>query len=181
MDAIDHFAHDHRRLEQLMRDYRAATNEAQRRAAVESMVREISQHAALEELILYPMARAALPGHGVLIDSQLLGHAVIKQRLCGLDRLGSGDTREGRLVEALCSEVTEHIQSAEALLFPPLRRVATHRQLFQASGRLSRYRRVAPTRPHPHVPDEPPALAIVAPIVGAYDRLRDELAGRTSA
>lgn len=37
---------------------------------------------------------------------------------------------------------------------------------------------VPPTRPHPHAPDEPPALATAPPVAAIYDRLRDRLQGR---
>ena len=50
MDALDVPAHDHRMVEQLFRDYHAAASDAQRRAVVELLVRELSRHAALEEL-----------------------------------------------------------------------------------------------------------------------------------
>jgi transcriptional antiterminator Rof (Rho-off) len=50
-DAIELLCHDHRMVEQLFRDYQAAASETQRRGVVEIMVRELSKHAALEELM----------------------------------------------------------------------------------------------------------------------------------
>jgi hypothetical protein len=55
MDAIELLCHDHRMVEQLFRDYRAAATDGQRRGVVEIIVRELSKHAALEELMFYPL------------------------------------------------------------------------------------------------------------------------------
>ena len=43
---------------------------------------------------------------------------------------------------------------------------------------LDKAKQTAPTRPHPHAPDEPPALTMAAPVAAIYDRLRDRLQGR---
>ncbi|WP_143631331.1 hemerythrin domain-containing protein, partial [Streptomyces thermovulgaris] len=68
MDAIELLKHDHRRVEQLFRDYRAAASRTQRRAVVELMIRELSQHAALEEMMLYPLAKKVLPDGEQRVD-----------------------------------------------------------------------------------------------------------------
>ena len=52
MDALDVLMHDHRMVEQLFRDYEAAASDRQRRGVVELLVRELSKHAALEEMLL---------------------------------------------------------------------------------------------------------------------------------
>ncbi|MCC9307768.1 hypothetical protein LN042_11795 [Kitasatospora sp. RB6PN24] len=43
---------------------------------------------------------------------------------------------------------------------------------------LDRARPIAPTRPHPHALDEPPAPAPAGPVAAGYDRPRDPLQGR---
>lgn len=43
---------------------------------------------------------------------------------------------------------------------------------------IARTERRAPTRAHPAAPDRPPLLTMAAPLVAAYDRLRDRLQGR---
>jgi Uncharacterized protein conserved in bacteria (DUF2188) len=37
---------------------------------------------------------------------------------------------------------------------------------------------MAPTRPHPRAPDQPPGNVAAGPVVGAVDRLRDTVTGR---
>ena len=61
MDAVELLSHDHRMVEQLFRDYTAAASDTQRRGVVEIMIRELSKHAALEELLVYRSPRRCCP------------------------------------------------------------------------------------------------------------------------
>ncbi|MER6402417.1 hemerythrin domain-containing protein [Streptomyces viridosporus] len=178
MDALDVPAHDHRMVEQLFRDYHAAASDAQRRAVVELLVRELSRHAALEELVVHPLARTALPDGGRLVDRHLDEHKAVKRTLAELDRLDEGDARTDDLVARLRGDVEEHVRELETEFLPGLR-AAVGQERFDALGRaLVRAERTAPPRPHPNAPDRPPALTLAAPVAAAYDRVRDRLQGR---
>jgi hemerythrin superfamily protein len=116
VDAIELLKHDHRMVEQLFRDYDAAASDRQRRGVVEIAIRELSKHAALEELTVYPFARQLLPAGAVNVD--------------------------------------------------------------ELGQQLDKAKHTAPTRPHPMAPDQPPALAMAAPVAAIYDRVRNRLQGR---
>src|SRR5207248_9286103 len=81
MDAIELLEHDHRMVEQLFRDYPAAASDRQRRGVVEILIRELSKHAALEELTVYPFARKLLPEGAVDVDEHLREHKAVKKTL----------------------------------------------------------------------------------------------------
>lgn len=178
MDALDVLMHDHRMVEQLFRDYEAAASDRQRRGVVELLVRELSKHAALEEMLLYPLARKVLPDGDREIDEHLSEHMGVKQTLLALDRLGEGDQRTGELVAELRREVSEHIQEEEGTLMPRLRQAVSQQELDRLGELIGQAKATAPTRPHPHAPDQPPALTLAAPLAAAYDRLRDRLQRR---
>ncbi|MEV5175422.1 hemerythrin domain-containing protein [Streptomyces flaveolus] len=178
MDALDVLMHDHRMVEQLFRDYEAAASDRQRRGVVELLVRELSKHAALEEMLLYPLARKVLPDGDREIDEHLSEHMGVKQTLLALDRLGEGDQRTGELVAELRREVSEHIQEEEGTLMPRLREAVSQQELDRLGELIGQAKATAPTRPHPHAPDQPPALTLAAPLAAAYDRLRDRLQRR---
>ena len=48
-----------------------------------------------------------------------------------------------------------------------------------AAPQLEQGRRLAPTRPHPHLSPNPEMLRLAGRIAGATDRIRDALAGRS--
>ncbi|RGC65664.1 hypothetical protein C5N14_27565 [Micromonospora sp. MW-13] len=177
MDATELLRHDHRVVEQLFRDYRAAASDAQRRGVVEILVRELSKHAAVEEVLLYPFAAKVLADPRV-VDRHLAGHRPIKELLLELDRCRAGDRAEDELMELLASAVARHVRDDENELMPLLCDRADKQSLRELGQEIDQGKQRAPTRPHPHAPEEPPPLAFVAPLAAIYDRLRDRMQGR---
>ncbi|GAA4103224.1 hypothetical protein GCM10022214_81850 [Actinomadura miaoliensis] len=164
-------------VEQLFRDYHAAASERQRRAVVQILVRELSKHAAVEELLFYPFAGRLLDADEE-IDRHLQEHMTVKRLLAELDRLPEGDERTGRLVAGLRRELAEHIREEEGDLMPRVRARAGAEALRTLGEDIRRAKERAPTRPHPAAPDRPPALALAAPVAAVYDRVRDRIQGR---
>ena len=176
MDAIEVLRHDHRVVEQLFRDYQAAESDAQRRGVVEILVRELSKHAALEEVLFYPFAAQVLADGQV--DRHLAGHRPIKELLLELDRCRAGDPVQDELMQRLASAVVKHVQDDENELMPQLCARADEQSLRELGQEIDQGKQRAPTRPHPHAPDKPPALALAAPVAAIWDRLRDRRQGR---
>lgn len=175
MDAIELLQHDHRMVEQLFRDYRAAASADQRRGVVEVMIRELSKHAALEETLFYPVAGRVAEGRDV--DEQLAGHMTVKKLLAKLDKEPAGDGTEAVMAE-LEEAVSYHVRSEEDDLMPKVREALDERALTELGAEIDARKQRAPTRPHPHVPDRPPALTLLAPVAAVYDRFRDRVHGR---
>ncbi len=178
MDAIELLCHDHRMVEQLFRDYQAGGSQTQQRGYVEIIIRELSKHAALEELMFYPLAKKVLPDGEKEIDEHLAEHLSVKKTLAALDELSAGDERTDELMEELQREVEHHVQDEEGDLMPKLRGAVDEQALKELGQALNTAKQTAPTRPHPHAPDQPPGLALAGPVAAIYDRLRDRLQGR---
>ncbi|MCO5973002.1 hemerythrin domain-containing protein [Actinoallomurus soli] len=178
MDATELLEHDHRIVEQMFRDYETAASAAQRRGVVEILIRELSKHAALEELLVYPLAKRLIPEMADEVDEHLGEHMGLKKILATLDRLSAGDRLERDLVAELKREVDHHVQEEEGRFFPTLRETLGREALEDLGEQLREGKRAAPTRPHPHAPNEPPALAMAAPVAAMYDRVRDRLQRR---
>jgi hemerythrin-like domain-containing protein len=155
-----------------------AASAAQRRGVVEIVIRELSKHAALEELLVYPLAKRLIPEMAEEVDEHLSEHMGMKRILAALDRLSAGDRRERDLVAELKREVDQHVQEEEGRFFPTLRETLGRQALEDLGERIRQGKHSAPTRPHPHAPNEPPALAMAAPVAAAYDRVRDRLQRR---
>ncbi|MCQ4041415.1 hemerythrin domain-containing protein [Streptantibioticus rubrisoli] len=179
MDAIELLKHDHRMVEQLFRDYHAAGSDAQRRGVVEVLIRELSKHAALEELMVYPLAKKVLPDGPDEVARHLAEHTSVKKTLLGLDKLSAkGDGQADALMAELQREIEEHVREEERVLMPKLRAAVDQQTLAELGQALDNAKQTAPTRPHPNAPDEPPALALAGPVAAIYDRFRDRLQGR---
>ena len=190
MDAIEVLKHDHRMVEQLFTDYQAtggagegaasgsAGARQQRRGVVEVVIRELSKHAALEELIFYPFAKRLLPDGEEEIDRHLSEHMTVKKLLTDLDHLKEGDDEEEGLMAQLEKETREHIREEEEDLMVKVRNASDQQALDDLGRLIDEGKSAAPTRAHPHAPDKPPGLALAGPLASIYDRLRDRLQGR---
>lgn len=178
MDAVELLAHDHRMVEQLFRDHDSAASDEQRRGVIEIIIRELSKHAALEELMVYPLAKKVLADGEREIEEHLAEHMGVKKVLADLDKRSAGDPESAALLARLKTDVEHHVQEEEGVLLPKLREAMDQQALDELGGELDHAKRTAPTRPHPHAPDQPPGLTLAAPVAAIYDRLRDRLQGR---
>jgi hypothetical protein len=82
------------------------------------------------------------------------------------------------LVAELQREIEHHVHEEEAQFMPKLRAAVDDEALAGLGRQLDKAKKLAPTRPHPRAPDEPPAEAIIGAVAAVYDRLRDRLQGR---
>jgi iron-sulfur cluster repair protein YtfE (RIC family) len=83
-----------------------------------------------------------------------------------------------KLMETLQQEIDEHVQDEEGELWPKLREAVDQETLDELGQVLDEAKKVAPTRPHPKAPTEPPKLALAAPVAALYDRVRDKFQKR---
>jgi hypothetical protein len=78
------------------------------------------------------------------------------------------------------TEIREHVAEEEGQMFPHMRQVFSEDELRTMAERVEAIKKMAPTRPHPSVPNEPGARLAAGPVAGLFDRLRDLASGRGS-
>jgi hemerythrin-like domain-containing protein len=143
---------------------------------VDQMARELSVHAALEEVVVYPAVDKLVPGGENFVEQHLREHQLVKNLLVEIEHAGADDRR--LLISALAVYVRAHVRREEGKLFPALCRHASEEQLADMSRSLERARSVAPTHPHPHAPRTPPANVVADAAASLLDRARDGVASR---
>ena len=178
MDVVELLEHDHRMVEQLFRDYQSAASPTQRRGVVEILICEVSRHAALEELMVYPLGKEVLRDGEQEIEEHLAEPMTVKKLLHELDGLKGTDARSDQFIIQLQNALPEHIQEEEGDFFPALREGTDEQALQELGAALETAKHTAPTGPHPAAPTGPPGLALAAPLAAIYDRMRDRLQGR---
>ena len=175
-DATEILIEDHLRVELLFARYEqlpATATTDERRDIVRELVRELSIHAVIEEQVLYPAVRKALPEGERLHEEALQEHAAVKNVLAELDKMEpTADDYETRVRELIIG-VRQHVQEEEGEVFPKLREELGMAQLREMGKALERAKDMAPTRPHPHAPSTPPANTIVGTAAAVVDRVRD--------
>ncbi|HEY5013208.1 MAG TPA: hemerythrin domain-containing protein [Acidimicrobiia bacterium] len=173
MDAITLLKNDHKTVQALFRKYEqlGARAHKSKRATVDRISRELSVHAAIEEQVLYPAARAALADDAMVLEA-LEEHLIVKWELSALAHLDPSDERFDAKVTVLIENVRHHVKEEEGDFFPKLREVFSRTELRDLGDALERAKKTAPTRPHPMLPDEPPGN-LVGGAAALVDRARD--------
>jgi hemerythrin superfamily protein len=169
LDAVELLTSQHREVEQLWQQCRAATSDDMRQDLVQGIIRMLSQHDALETTLLYPAVRTA-DGGDQLAEHSLEEHQQIRELLKKAD---GGD--HGSL-EAAMRMVEHHVhQEEEPKIFPLLRERMDGEQLMDLRRRMERQMKTAPTHPHPTTPNNPLAAKVTGAVAGMADRARDAL------
>jgi hemerythrin superfamily protein len=174
-DAIAFLKQDHRAVEELFKQFEHAADGAlkQKRKLVDQMIVALSQHASIEEQVLYPWAREYIEGADDEVLEALEEHHVVKWLLWELEDLKPSDERFDAKVTVMMENVRHHVKEEESDLFSDLRDVGTRAELLDLGDALAAAKRHAPTRPHPRGSDTPPGNVMTAPIASALDHARE--------
>lgn len=170
MDAITLLKQDHRAVEQLFERFDKATDETQKRALVEQITEALSQHASVEEQVLYPRAREEVKSQADQVLEALEEHHLVKLTLAELEKLSPSAERYAAKVRVLAENVRHHVEEEEKELFPALQQKLGVEQLAEMGETIERLKPLAPTRPHPLAPDEPPGNLVAGPAAGIADK-----------
>jgi hemerythrin superfamily protein len=172
MDAVTLLRNDHKTVEGLFKKFEKAGPNANKtkRDLVEKIVEELSIHAAIEEQVLYPAARKAVPDSEDEVLEALEEHHIVKWVLSELDGMDPTDERFTAKVTVLMENVRHHVEEEESDLFPQLRKSMKRKELEELAEAMEAAKKVAPTRPHPRAPDTPPGNIVAGAAAGAVDK-----------
>jgi hemerythrin-like domain-containing protein len=179
MDAITLLRDDHQSIEKLFKRFEKAGDRAYvtKRQIVDRIIEELSIHAAVEEQIFYPVARATVPETEDITLESLEEHQVAKWLLADLENLDPEAERFDAKVKVLIDTVRHHIEEEEGEFFPKVRDELGRNALTDLGEQLNEAKKTAPTHPHPRSPDTPPANMVVGAVAGVMDRVGDNISG----
>lgn len=146
MDGLELLIQDHRTVDQVFDQYQQTSDDAERRRLVDTMIEELSIHAAIEERELYPLMHRSLPEDDSVEHAEH-EHAEAKAVLAVLGQLEPTDEPFDEMVNELISDVRHHVQEEEDELFPQLREAVSDEELEQLGQRLEQAKQSAPKKP----------------------------------
>lgn len=179
MDAITLLKDDHRSLERLFKRFEQAGDRAfvEKRALVDRIIEELSRHAAIEEQLFYPVARATVPDTDDITLESLEEHHIVKWVLTELERMDPTDERFDAKVTVLIENVRHHVEEEETEFFPKVRDELGRNALGDLGDTMAKFKEVAPTHPHPTSPDTPPGNLVTGAAAGVVDHVTDTISG----
>jgi hemerythrin superfamily protein len=161
---------DHRSAQQKLEAFPASSEN--RMDLFRALAAELVRHEVAEELVVYPALRK-LPGGNARAEARLFEQAAAEKRLARMERLDAAYPEFMGEFAQLRSEVLAHAQHEEAEVFPLLNAGYDGATLVDLGRKYLRAKHTAPTHPHPHAPDTPPANKLAGPVAALIDRLRD--------
>ena len=173
-DAVELLTSDHAAVEQMFRQIESLPEGDARIELVAGVVRELSVHAAVEEQVLYPAMRKALPDGETLVQEAIEEHQRVKETLVAVERADTPDERDPQLVK-LIGDVRHHVEEEEHELFPKLRASVTSAEIKEMGSKLASAKKMAPTHPHPNAPNTPPGNLVGGVAAAVIDKARDAL------
>jgi hemerythrin superfamily protein len=179
MHAVDLLVQDHETVERLFAQFEELTERAEKgqQELAERITRELVTHAAIEEQLFYPAVRAALPDLDLDVREGLEEHHVAETLLAEIQSMDSTHERFRPKVLVLIEAVRHHVEEEEQELFPEVRKGMDEDLLLELGEEMEKAKAMAPTRPHPHSPDEPPANLLTDTGAALLDRLRGLMPG----
>jgi hemerythrin superfamily protein len=179
MDAITLLRDDHKTVEQLFKRFEKAGDRAyvEKRQIVDRIIEELSIHAAIEEQVFYPVARATVADTEDIALESLEEHHIVKWLLSELVDLDPAAERFDAKVTVLIENVRHHVEEEQDEFFPKVRQGLSRAQLADLGEALANAKKTAPTHPHPRSPDTPPGNSVAGTIAGVIDRVGDNISG----
>jgi hemerythrin superfamily protein len=180
-DAIALLKADHRAVDDLFQKFDKTGERAMKTRAslVDRMITGLTVHAAIEEAVLYPAAREALPDDAEVLEA-LEEHRLVSWQLRELDGLDPDNERFDAKVRVLAETVRHHVREEERDLFPELRSAMSRTDLVELGSQLQNLKSEVPQRPGLLDAGSPVEAVLPAPVSQAIDRaLSTVRAGRS--
>ena len=181
-DVIEILEQDHREVEEMfaeLESLRGASTEeeqARRKTVTEQVTIELVRHSVAEEVLVYPRVEDKVSAEEA--EHAREEHAEAEETLHRLEKLDADDPAFDDELATLMAEIRHHIADEEGEMFAHMRQVIDADELRTLGARVEAFKKVAPTRPHPNVPNEPLPRMAAGPAASLFDRMRDLATGR---
>jgi len=178
-DVVEIIVEEHRLVDALGERYQTETNVKEKQGIAHNIIKLLSIHSVCEEAALYPWMRKNLPNGDADVDHAIAEHQEIKEDLYKLDQMTIDQPGyDAQLMRAL-KDTQHHVKEEEKDLLPQIKQKSSPQELEQMRTDFLRAKMMAPSRPHPSAPTQPPANKVVAGMTMPVDAVRD--AGRFSS
>jgi hemerythrin superfamily protein len=165
---------EHRLVESLYWEYKNSEDIAVRQNKIHHIIKELSQHAAKEEMVLYPAMKQKLPQGEQLVNHALTEHQQVKEALYQIDQMDLAKQPEAdQLLHKCIADVLHHVQEEESELLPQFQKFLSAQELDDLTKQWIAAAGRAPSRPHPAAPNEGPLAEAANVAAKAVDALRD--------
>jgi hemerythrin superfamily protein len=148
-DAIVLLKEDHKKIKRLFKEFQQAGDGARAKKGklVEQMLEELTVHTYLENEVMYPAVRKAIPDLEDDVLESYEEHHVADVLCMELSTMSPDDERFDAKTTVLIESVTHHIEEEEQEWFPKVREGLGRKELRQLGEAMIAKREDAPRKP----------------------------------
>lgn len=165
---------DHRTVKGLFRRFER-TRGAERQRVAQEIIENLSVHATIEEMLVYPLLRMRDKRMNDDVLEALEEHHVAKMTLLELDKMRVSDERYAAKMMVLREAVEMHIAEEESMLLPRLEALLDDEEAEAITAEAMQMKNKVPNHPHPMAPDTPPGNVVAGPLAKVLDGAKDIL------
>jgi hypothetical protein len=107
-------------------------------------------------------------------------HREVEETMQRLDKLDAADPALADELATLMAQTRHDIEDEQGEMFAHMRQVIDADDLHKLGAQVEAFKKVAPTRPHPNVPNTQLAWIATGPAASLFDHMRDLVTGRGS-
>lgn len=165
-------------------EYTASADVAKKQELANLIIKELSQHASLEETMVYPKLKERVPDGNRLGEEAYQDHFRCERMLDELlnMKVADDEAKFDNLMNTMMTDLMTHIRHEEGQLLPLMRQYMYANELVDLGQKIESRRPMMPTHPHPNAPKKGAAGMAAgltaAPLDRAQDAVRSALSGQ---
>jgi len=172
-DIADDIVKDHRELETYYKNYKDAKTIEDGHKWFNQFLWEICRHSVAEEVIFYNMLESQGKEGKELSEKSREDHRELKKMLEDL-RNEKDEKKFEQKFDAVYNTLQDHIKLEEKEDIPFLKKHVSAEARATAAKAFAMKKKLAPTRPHPNVPDKPTSLELaIGMLAMPVDKVKD--------
>lgn len=181
-DVVDLLSADHREFDRIFTELEGLIGQTdpdvlrRKRELVDEVTIGLVKHSVAEETRVYPKVEQQVDREEA--ENSKHEHAEAEETMKRLEQLDPTDPTFDTEIRKLMSDIRTHVAEEEGEMFPHMREILSQEELVSLGKKVDAIKKMAPTRPHPSVPNEPGPRLAAGPVAGLFDRLRDLASGR---
>lgn len=121
-DAINILKKDHDRVDSLFKDFEKAEKRSQKKKIVAEAIKELKNHATIEEELFYPSLRGKEKVDQDLLNESDEEHHVAKLLIAELEQMDGSEDHYDAKFTVLSESIRHHVKDEEGDLFPQARK-----------------------------------------------------------
>lgn len=153
-NVVDIITDEHQLVESLFKDYKATSDKKSKQGIANNIIKLLSQHAACEEMTIYPWLKSKGDQMKHVVDHGIHEHQKMKEDLYELDKMHAEEDPgfEARFDKTVHDTIHHH-RSEEKDILSELTKYASPAEMKQMTEQFIKTKKISPSRPHPGGPN----------------------------